>query len=107
MKKLGVKTSRYANTDLYTPDPIDEEGNGTIELSGLKYGFESGFQFYKLDVPKSWLCDHGLHEKYIALLCTNESRLTDWDEIEVYFYECVPDEDEDEEELEEKIIALY
>ena len=107
MKKLGVKTSRYANTDLYTPDPIDEEGKGTIALEGLKYGFESGFQFYKLDVPKSWVCDNGLHEKYIALLCTPESKLTDWDEIEAYFYECVPEEDEDEEELADKIIAMY
>ena len=52
MRKLGVKTSRYANTDLYTVNPIDAEGNGTIKLEGLKYGFERGFQFYKLDVPK-------------------------------------------------------
>lgn len=107
MKKLGVKTSKYANTDLYTPDPIDEKGNGTIELSGLKYGFECGFKYYRLDVPKSWLCDNGLHEKYIALLCTPESQLTTWEDIENYFYECVPVEGEDEEELAEKIIALY
>ena len=46
MRKLGVKTSRYANTDLYTVNPIDAEGNGTIKLEGLKYGFERGFQFY-------------------------------------------------------------
>ena len=33
--------------------------------------------------------------------------MTDWDEIEKYFYECVPVEGEDEEALAEKIIALY
>ena len=58
MRKLGVKTSRYANTDLYTVNPIDAEGNGTIKLEGLKYGFERGVQFNKLDVPKEWLKTH-------------------------------------------------
>ncbi len=107
MKKLGVKTGRYANTELYTPDPIDDKGNGTIKIDGLKYGFEQGFQFYRVDVPKSWLNPTGEYEKYVKLLCTPESRMTDWDEIEKYFYECVPVEGEDEEELAEKIIALY
>ena len=46
MRKLGVKTSTYANTELYTINPIDAEGNGTIKLDGLKYGFERGFRFY-------------------------------------------------------------
>ena len=55
MNKLGVKTSTYANTDLYTINPIDEKGTGTIKMEGLKYGFERGFRFYKLDVPKEWI----------------------------------------------------
>lgn len=107
MKKLGVKTSRYANTDLYTPDPIDDIAESTISVEGLKYGLECGFQFYKVDVPRSWVCNHGIHEKYLNLLCTPETRMTDWDEIEAYFYECVPVEDEDEIELEDQIIAMY
>lgn len=89
MRKLGVKTSRYANTDLYTVNPIDVEGNGTIKLEGLKYGFERGFQFYKLDVPKEWLNPTGEFEKLVKPMCTAETRLTDWDEIEAYFATCI------------------
>ncbi|MBR5228495.1 MAG: hypothetical protein IKV96_01520 [Firmicutes bacterium] len=89
MKKLGVKTSRYANTELYTLNPINEAGEGTIKLSGLKYGFERGFQFYKLDVPKPWMNPTGEFEKQVKPMCTPENRLTDWETIEAYFLTCV------------------
>ena len=89
MRKLGVKTSRYANTDLYTLNHIDAEGNGTIKLDGLKYGFERGFQFYKLDVPKEWMNPTGEFEKQVKPMCTKDSQLTDWAEIEAYFATCV------------------
>lgn len=94
MRKLGVKTSKYANTDLYTLNPINEKGEGTIKLDGLKYGFERGFQFYKLDVPKEWINPTGEHEKTVLPMCTPETALTDWDEIEAYFNTCVEDEAE-------------
>ena len=69
MRKLGVKTSRYANTDLYTVNPIDAEGNGTIKLE--------------------WLNPTGEFEKLVKPMCTAETRLTDWDEIEAYFATCI------------------
>ena len=69
MRKLGVKTSRYANTDLYTVNPIDAEGNGTIKLEGLN--------------------PTGEFEKLVKPMCTAETRLTDWDEIEAYFATCI------------------
>lgn len=89
MNKLGVKTSKYANTDLYTVNPINEQGEGKIELDGLKYGFERGFQFYKLDVPKEWLNPTGEFEKQVKPMCNDENRLTEWDDIEAYFKTCV------------------
>lgn len=107
MKKLGVKTSRYANTDFYTPEPINAEGEGAITVEGLKYGFESGFQFYMLEVPKKWINPTGEYEKFIKHLCTNENRLRDWEKIEAYFAECVPDPDLTEEEDQELADALY
>lgn len=95
MLKLGVKTSKYANTDLYTSNPIDEAGHGTIRLSGLKYGFERGFKFYKVDVPAAWYNPdnerNGEHEKYVGPQCTKENQLTDWEEIEAFFNSCVYD----------------
>ncbi len=107
MNKLGVKTGRYANTELYTPDPIDDEGNGTIELDGLKYGFESGFQFYRVNVPRPWMNPTGEFEKWVGLMCTKENRLNTWEEIEDYYFnECLPVE-EDEEELADRIFASY
>ena len=89
MRKLGVKTSTYANTELYTINPIDAEGNGTIKLDGLKYGFERGCRFYKLDVPKEWMNPTGEFEKQVKPMLTDENKLTDWDEIEAYFKTCV------------------
>ena len=89
MRKLGVKTSKYANTELYTVNPINELGEGTIKLDGLKYGFERGFQFYKLDVPKHWMNPTGEFEKQVKPMCTPENRLTDWESIEAYFATCV------------------
>ncbi len=89
MKKLGVKTSTYANTELYTLNPINEKGEGTIKLEGLKYGFERGFKFYRLDVPKEWMNPTGEYEKQVKPMCTKENQLTEWDEIEAYFKTCV------------------
>ena len=89
MRKLGVKTSTYANTELYTLNPINEKGEGTIKLDGLQYGFERGFRFYKLDVPKEWMNPTGEFEKLVKPMCNDESRLTDWDEIVAYFNTCV------------------
>ena len=93
MRKLGVKTSRYANTDLYTVNPINEQGEGTIKLDGLKYGFERGFQFYKLDVPKEWMNPTGEFEKIVLPMCNAETALTKWEDIEAYFLTCVEDEE--------------
>ena len=89
MNKLGVKTSNYANTELYTINPIDDKGNGTINIDGLKYGFERGFRFYKLDVPKEWMNPTGEFEKRVKPMLIDENRLNTWEEIEEYFKTCV------------------
>ncbi len=91
MRKLGVKTSTYANTELYTLNPINDKGEGTIKLDGLKYGFERGFKFWKLDVPKEWMNPTGEFEKWVKPDLTEENRLTTWEDIEAYFLTCVED----------------
>ena len=110
MRKLGVKTSKYANTELYTLNPIDDEGNGTITMEGLKYAFESGFQFYKLEVPKFWTNPTGEFEKFIRDFLTAENRIKSWEEAEAYFKTCVPDDDyteEDDQELHDELYARF
>ena len=110
MRKLGVKTSKYANTELYTLNPIDDQGTGTIALDGLKYAFESGFQFYKLEVPKPWINPTGEYEKFIRDFCNPDTRINSWEEAEAYFMTCVPDEDyteEDDQELADELYARF
>ncbi len=91
MRKLGVKTSRYANTEFYTLNPINEKGEGTIPLDGLKYQFECGHKFYKIDVDKEWMNPTGEFEKRVKPQINEENRLTTWEDIEAYFNTCVED----------------
>ena len=89
MRKLGVKTSKYANTELYARHPINDAGEGTIALDGLEYAFSLGHLFYKLDVPKDWMNPTGEYEKRLKPDLNKENQLTDWEEIKAYFETCV------------------
>ena len=94
MRKLGVKTSKYANTELYTCVEIMGRPESTTKLDGLKYGFERNFQFYALDVPGDWIYNStGEYEKRVTPMCIPANRLTTWEDIEAYFATCTGEDE--------------